>query len=93
VEWEVRLLKALETFKVKTLGCHPNWPEGVSFATPLQNPRLFNCALSLNRDGHVSDTTVIAAKSRHVAVPFVRVTTRAKKRAVFHLSSSGIFKT
>jgi len=35
---------------------------------------------------------VIAAKSRRVAVPSVRVTTFAKRRAVFHLSSGGIFE-
>jgi len=56
-------------FKVKTLGCHPNWPEGVSIATPLQNPRLLNCALSLNRDGRVSGTSVIAAKCHRSAIP------------------------
>jgi len=31
----------LGPFKVKTLGCHPNWPQGAPIAAPLENPRLF----------------------------------------------------
>jgi hypothetical protein len=34
----------LAKFKVKTLGCHPNWPEGAPIAAPLQNPRLLKTA-------------------------------------------------
>jgi hypothetical protein len=36
--------------------------------------------------GYVSAASAIAAKSRRCAVPSGRVTTRAKSRAVFHLS-------
>ena len=43
--------------------------------------------------GYVSDDEVIVAKSRRCAVPSVRVTTRVKKRAVFHLSSGVIFES
>jgi hypothetical protein len=28
-------------FKVKTLGCHPNWPQGWLIAATLKNPGLF----------------------------------------------------
>ena len=69
--------------KVKSLGCRPNRPQGGSIATPLENPGLFKtCAM---HPGYVSETFAIAAKSRRYAVPFARVTTRANKRAVFHL--------
>jgi len=43
--------------------------------------------------GSVSVATVIAAKSRRCAVPFARVTTRAKRRAVFHLSRRRDFES
>jgi hypothetical protein len=57
---------------------------------PPKTPR----ALSLRAPlaGYVSSAVVIAAKPRRCAVPFVRVTTRAKRRAVFHLSSGGILE-
>ena len=71
-------------FKVKTLGCHPNWPQEAPIAAPLKNLRLLKTGAMQN--GYVSAAFAIAAKSRRCAVPFGRVTTRANKRAVFHLS-------
>ncbi len=52
----------------------------------------WNSSSCAGHNGRVSCTEVIAAKSRRAAVPFVRVPTRAKRRAVFHLSSGGIFE-
>ncbi|MBF7996149.1 hypothetical protein [Rahnella laticis] len=53
--------------QVKTLGCHPNWPQGAPVAAPLENPGLFNCALPLV--GYVSVNTVTGAKACRCAVP------------------------
>ncbi|MGV8927774.1 MAG: hypothetical protein ACOH2G_19145 [Ewingella sp.] len=60
----------------------------------LWNPAFFlfshrSCA---GHNGRVSGISVIAAKCRRVAVPSLRVTTRAKRRAVFHLLLSAIFE-
>ncbi|PKE28674.1 hypothetical protein CWS43_19960 [Rahnella sp. AA] len=48
-------------FNVKTLGCHPNWPQGAPVAAPLENPGLFNCALPLA--GYVPASPASAANA------------------------------
>jgi len=43
----MRALRSIP-FKVKTVGCHPHWPQGAPIAAPLENPGLFHCALPLD---------------------------------------------
>ncbi|MFO6297328.1 hypothetical protein [Rahnella selenatireducens] len=52
---------------IEILGCHPNRPQGAPVAALLENPGLFNCALSLV--GYVSVNAVTGAKACRCAVP------------------------
>jgi len=54
----------------KTVGCHPHWPKGRVNARPLDSRVFQTCAM---HPGHVSGTSVIAAKSHRCAVPSGRV--------------------
>jgi len=74
------------------VGVGPHRPKGGQSPPPFGIPGFFKNSSCAGHNGRISVTAVIAAKSRRVAVPSVRVTTRAKRRAVFHLSSGGIFE-
>src|SRR5688572_15279987 len=68
--------------QVQNRGRRPTPTWGAAYRRhPPRPPGLFHCALPLA--GYVSAAAVIAAKPRRCAVPFVRVTTRAKDARFF----------
>jgi len=63
------------------MGSPPTLAQGRRKRASLGTLRFFNCALSLNRDGRVPVTAVIAAKCRRVAVPSLRVSSHRSRTA------------
>src|SRR5688572_29570819 len=77
--------------EIKTVGVGPHRLGGRLIAAPPQDPPgSFTARFA---GGYVSANEVTAAKSRRCAVPCTRVTTRAKRLAVFHLSLRQDFGT